>query len=149
MESAMTKPFSVQRIDHVVFRVSDLGRSIDFYRAVLGCDVVRRREHLGLVHLQAGASMIDLVSVDGKLGSRGGAAPAKEARNVDHLCLRIDPFNEPDLVAHLGKHGLAPFGSAEVNFGAEGDGPSLYFPDPDGNVIELKGPPTTAAAIGP
>jgi glyoxylase I family protein len=141
----LAKPFSVRCIDHVVFRVSDLNRSIEFYRTVLGCDVVRQREHLGLVHLRAGASMIDLVSVDGELGSRGGAAPTKESRNVDHLCLRIEPFNEPDLVTHLGKRGLAPLGVAEINFGAEGDGLSLYFPDPDGNMIELKGPSTRAA----
>lgn len=140
----MEQPFSVQHIDHVVFRVSDLGRSIGFYRAVLGCEIVRQREDLGLVHLRAGASMIDLVSVDGKLGARGGSAAAKEARNVDHLCLRIEPFNEADLVAHLGKHGVTPQGKAEVNFGAEGDGLSLYFPDPDGNMIELKGPATAA-----
>lgn len=133
-------PFSVQRIDHIVFRVRDLDRSVEFYRTVLGCEVVRRRDDLGLVHLRAGASMIDLVSVDGRLGSRGGTAAGKEARNLDHLCLRIKPFNEADLVAHLGKHGLAPLGSAEVNFGAEGDGLSLYFHDPDGNTIELKGP---------
>ena len=136
----MKQPFSIRRIDHVVFRVRDLGRSIEFYRAVLGCEVVRQREDLGLVHLRAGASMIDLVSVDGKLGSRGGDAPGIGARNVDHLCLRIEPFDEPDLVAHLGRHGVAPAGKAEINFGAEGDGFSLYFPDPDGNMIELKGP---------
>lgn len=135
-----TRPFVVERIDHVVFRVLDLDRSIGFYRAVLGCEVVRRRDHLGLVHLRAGASMIDLVSVDGPLGQRGGAAPAKESRNVDHLCLRIGPFDEPALIRHLAEHGLAPLGKAEVNFGAEGDGLSLYFQDPDGNVIELKGP---------
>ena len=138
----MTKPFSVQRIDHVVFRVCDLDKSVEFYRNVLGCDVVRERKHLGLVHLRAGASMIDLVSVDGKLGTRGGAAPASQAKNVDHLCLRIEPFNESDLITHLNKHALSPLGSAEINFGAEGDGLSLYFPDPDGNVIELKGPST-------
>jgi len=148
MESEMTMPFSVQRIDHIVFRVSDLSKSIEFYRTVLGCDVVRQREDLGLVHLRAGTSMIDLVSVDGKLGSRGGAAPAEEARNVDHLCLRIDPFNEPDLVAHLRHHGLAPLDGAAVNFGAEGDGLSLYFRDLDGNVIELKGPSAPAIASG-
>lgn len=148
MESHMTIPFSVQRIDHVVFRVSDLSKSVEFYRTVLGCDVVRQREHLGLVHLRAGASMIDLVSVDGKLGSRGGAAPGREARNVDHLCLRIDPFNAPDLVAHLERHGLAPLGGAEINFGAEGDGLSLYFKDLDGNVIELKGPSVVEAPSG-
>ena len=45
----MEMPFSVQRIDHVVFRVRDLSRSIAFYQAVLGCEVVRRRAHLGLV----------------------------------------------------------------------------------------------------
>jgi catechol 2,3-dioxygenase-like lactoylglutathione lyase family enzyme len=147
-ENAMTRPFSVQHIDHVVFRVGDLDRSIAFYRAVLGCEVVRQREDLGLVHLRAGASMIDLVSVDGKLGARGGAAPATEAHNVDHLCLRIEPFNEAALVAHLREHGVAPQGEAEINFGAEGDGLSLYFPDPDGNMIELKGPSGTAGTSG-
>jgi glyoxylase I family protein len=137
----MTPPFSVERIDHVVFRVRDLNKSIAFYRAVLSCDVVRRRDDLGLVHLRAGVSMIDLVSVDGKLGQRGGAAAASEGRNLDHLCLRIEPFNEADLVKHLHDHGLAPLSNAEVNFGAEGDGLSIYFQDPDGNLIELKGPP--------
>jgi glyoxylase I family protein len=146
MSSVIAKPFSVQRIDHVVFRVRDLRTSIDFYRTVLGCDVVRQREHLGLAHLRAGASMIDLVSVDGQLGASGGAAPGKEARNVDHLCLRIEPFHEADLVRHLNQHGITPLGNAEINFGAEGDGLSLYFCDPDGNVIELKGPPMLGGA---
>ena len=58
----MKRPFDVARIDHVVFRVRDLERSIAFYSTVLGCEVVRRRDHLGLVHLRAGASMIDLIS---------------------------------------------------------------------------------------
>ncbi len=141
----MEAPFSVQRIDHVVFRVRDLRRSIAFYGAVLGCEVVRQRGDLGLVHLRAGASMIDLVNVDGPLGARGGEAPGQGARNVDHLCLRIEPFDEKGIVAHLHRHELAPLGAAEVNFGAEGDGPSLYFTDPDGNVIELKGPAEAAA----
>lgn len=136
----MTQPFDVQRIDHVVLRARDLARSLRFYGDVLGCAVVRQREHLGLVHLRAGASMIDLVSVDGTLGARGGAAAGEEGRNVDHLCLRIEPFDEAALRAHLARFGLAPEGPVDLNFGAEGDGPSLYFKDPDGNTIELKGP---------
>jgi glyoxylase I family protein len=140
----MTRPFDVQRIDHLVLRVRDLARSIAFYGDVLGCRVEREREHLGLVHLRAGTSMIDLVTVDGKLGARGGVAAGSEGRNVDHLCLRIEPFDEAALVAHLARFDIAPAGPADTNFGAEGDGLSLYFCDPDGNTIELKGPAASA-----
>ena len=141
----MTPGFSVQRIDHLVLRVRDLARSIDFYAAVLGCTVATRRDDLGLVHLRAGASMIDLVGVDGPLGRKGGGAPAAEGRNLDHVCLRIDPFDEAALRAHLGRHGVAPQGAVVRNVGAEGVGPSLYLSDPDGNQIELKGPSTAVA----
>lgn len=136
--------FDVQRIDHVVLRVRDLDRSVRFYGDVLGCPVERRREHLGLVHLRAGTSMIDLVCIDGTLGARGGAPAGREGRNLDHLCLRIEPFDEAALVAHLAVFGIVPEGPADINFGAEGDGPSLYFRDPDGNTLELKGPASPA-----
>ena len=134
------QPFDIQRIDHIVLRVRDITRSEAFYGQVLGCETVRRREDLGLFHLRAGASMIDLVAIEGRLGRKGGDAPGISGRNVDHLCLRIEPFNETDLVAHLEAHGVSPHGPASRNFGAEGDGLSLYFDDPDGNTIELKGP---------
>ena len=124
----------------MVLRVVDLSRSITFYTAVLGCSVVKTREDLGLVHLRTGTSMIDLVSVSGKLGSVGGPAAGKEARNVDHLCVRVDPFDEPRIVSHLRSHGVDPQGPVVLNFGAEGTGPSIYLSDPDGNIIELKGP---------
>ncbi len=62
--------------------------------------------------------------------------------------MRIEPFEEPDLIAHLASHGLSPLGRAVVNFGAEGDGLSLYLSDPDGNVIELKGSSQGADANG-
>jgi catechol 2,3-dioxygenase-like lactoylglutathione lyase family enzyme len=139
-------PFAVERIDHIVFRVVDLEKSIAFYGNVLGCHVVKRRDDLGLIHLRAGASMIDLVAVDGRLGRNGGAAPGLVARNVDHLCLRIEPFNEQAIIEHLASHNVQPIGLAEKNFGAEGNGLSLYFYDPDGNLIELKGPSLDAQA---
>ena len=135
-------PFAVERIDHLVLRVRDLQASIDFYQAVLGCCVAKRRDDLGLIHLRAGASMIELISVDGVLGRRGGGAAQADARNIDHVCLRIEPFDEAELLGHLARFGLAPHGNATLNFGAEGDGLSLYFNDPDGNTIELKGPPS-------
>ena len=134
-------PFTVERIDHVVFRVRDLATSVAFYGRVLGCHLVRERPDLGLVHLRAGASMVDLVSIDGRLGRVGGEGPKAEGRNVDHLCLRVEPFDEQRIVAHLAEHSVVPKGPASTNFGAEGEGLSLYFCDPDGNVIELIGPP--------
>lgn len=140
MTTTAAHPFAVLRLDHVVLRVRDLSASEAFYRAALGCIVVRRRDDLGLVHLRAGASMIDLVSVTGVLGQQGGAAPGSEGRNVDHVCLRVEPFDVAAIDAHLATIGVPSCGRTQANFGAEGVGPALYLTDPDGNTIELKGP---------
>lgn len=134
------RPFEIQRIDHVVLRVQDLQRARTFYCDVLGCAVARERPTLGMIHLRAGASMIDLISVDGTLGSCGGPAAGAQGRNMEHLCLRIEPFDEATLRAHLQEHGVAVDGQVRSNLGAEGDGLSLYLHDPDGNAVELKGP---------
>jgi catechol 2,3-dioxygenase-like lactoylglutathione lyase family enzyme len=128
-------------LDHVVLRVADAERTIAFYSGVLGCREERRVDSLGLIQLRAGASLIDLVGVDSPLGKLGGAAPADTGRNVDHICLRIDPFDEAALRAHLLAHGVQP-GDVAERYGADGYGPSMYIRDPDDNVVELKGPPT-------
>ncbi|WP_339433219.1 MULTISPECIES: VOC family protein [unclassified Pseudomonas] len=133
------QPFVIQHIDHIVLRVANLQRSIEFYGQVFGAEVVKRNEPLGLVHLRAGTSMIDLVDLQGELGRKGGGAAGAERRNVDHFCLRIEPFNEDALTAHLQSFGLT-VGKAANRFGAEGYGLSLYCFDPDGNQVELKGP---------
>ena len=132
--------FTVQGIDHVVLRVVDVEGVIRFYKDVLGCAVERRKDDLGLIQLRAGRSLIDLVDVNGELGQKGGAAPGAEARNMDHFCLRIDPFDEAQIRAHLRAHGIEA-GDLATRYGAEGDGPSFYIQDPEGNTVELKGPP--------
>ncbi|WP_166208798.1 VOC family protein [Cognatiluteimonas telluris] len=133
-------PFALHGIDHVVLRVGDVDAMQAFYCTVLGCTVERRQEPIGLLQLRAGTSLIDLVAVDGPLGRAGGAAPGAEGRNMDHFCLRIAPFDRDGLAAHLVAHGvrLGEFGS---RYGAEGEGPSQYLFDPEGNLVELKGPP--------
>jgi catechol 2,3-dioxygenase-like lactoylglutathione lyase family enzyme len=127
-------------IDHVVLRVGDLPRMARFYCDVLGCKVERVREELGLTQMRAGQSLIDLVAVDGKLGEKGGAAPGRQGRNMDHLCLRIEPFDQSALISHLVAHGVVP-DEARMRYGADGYGPSIYISDPEGNTVELKGPP--------
>ena len=127
-------------LDHVVLRVNDAQRSLAFYCDLLGCKLERRVEEAGLIQLRAGSALIDLVPLDGPLGRAGGAPPAKEGRNMDHLCLRVEPFDEAAIRAHLDGAGIDA-GETARRYGAEGFGPSIYIEDPDGNVIELKGPP--------
>jgi len=141
------KAISIVAIDHVVIRVRDPARMTGFYRDVLGCALERSVEEIGLYQMRAGASLIDLIDVAGKLGLAGGAAPAKEGRNMDHLCLRIAEFDEAGLRAHLERHGT-PVVDSGRRYGADGFGPSLYILDPEGNCVELKGPPSVEAEPG-
>jgi glyoxylase I family protein len=130
----------IREIDHLVLRVVDLDRMLRFYCEALGCTIEKRQDSIGLVQLRAGRSLIDLVPVSGKLGSAGGAPPGKEGRNLDHFCVRVDPFDEPAIRRHLAAHDVEA-GALETRNGAEGEGPSLYIIDPERNVVELKGPP--------
>lgn len=139
----MPAPFRIREVDHVVLRIADLDRALAFYCGVLGCTIDNRQDKIGLVQLRAGRSLIDLVPLDGKLGRAGGAGPGREGRNMDHFCLRIEPFHGEAILAHLRANGLDP-GTVESRYGAEGEGPSIYVTDPDGTMVELKGPPSTA-----
>lgn len=133
-------PFKICAIDHLVLRVVDLQAMLDFYCGVLGCTLERQRDDLGLTQLRAGRSLIDLVQVDGPIGRAGGRAPQREGRNVDHFCLRIEPFDDSVIRRHLGARGIGA-GATESRYGADGEGPSIYLHDPEGNVVEIKGPP--------
>ena len=130
---------TTRAIAHVVLRVSDLGKMARFYTAVLGARFERHQEAIGLYQRRVGTALIDLVPVSGQLGAAGGAAPGPEGRNVDHICFRVLPWNGEAILAELKSHGI----TAEIvsRYGAEGDGPSIYLSDPEGNALELKGPP--------
>lgn len=138
--SHAARPIELLGLDHVVLRVADLGRSLGFYCDVLGCREERRIEQLGLVQLRAGTSLIDLVDLSGPIGRLGGPPPGKEGRNLDHFALRLAAFDVDALRGHLEAHGIEP-GDVGERYGADGYGPSMYIRDPDGNVVELKGPP--------
>ena len=133
------RPFAIAGLDHVVLRVVDLQAMLDFYVGVLGCPVEKEQPAFGLVQLRAGASLIDLVPVDGRLGRMGGAAPGAEGRNLDHVCLALDSFDEAALRDYLTARRVDVRESG-TRYGAQGNGPSLYLRDPEGNTVELKGP---------
>jgi len=130
----------IREIDHLVLRTERLESMIAFYTDVLGMAVERRVDGIGLVQLRAGRSLVDLVPVSGELGRKGGAAPGVEGRNLDHFCVRVEPFDEAAIRAQLQTLGVKA-GPTEQRYGAEGNGPSSYIQDPDGNTVELKGPP--------
>ena len=131
---------ALRGIDHVVLRVINIEAMQAFYCQVLGCSVDRVQEQIGLVQLRAGSALLDMVPVSGQLGRMGGAAPGAEGRNVDHICFRVESFDGEAIRAQLEAAGVA-CGPVESRYGAEGEGPSIYLRDPEGNTIELKGPP--------
>jgi catechol 2,3-dioxygenase-like lactoylglutathione lyase family enzyme len=135
----MAAPFTLRGLDHVVLRVRDLQAMLHFYVDVLGGTVERRQDDLGLYQVRTGASLVDLVPIDGKLGRAGGAGPGREGRNMDHFALRVEPYDEQAIRAHLRAHGIEA-GESGSRYGAEGEGPSIYLEDPEGNLLELKGP---------
>ncbi len=127
-------------LDHIVLRVADTARSIAWYESVLGCRVERLLPSLGLVQMRVGASLIDLVDIAGPAGRAGGAPAGSKRRNMDHFCVQLAEFDERKIAAYLKRKGVQQ-GKVERRYGALGHGPSIYLTDPDGNSVELKGPP--------
>ena len=121
--------FKVERIDHVVLRVRALAGMVRFYEQALGFREERRIDTLQLVQMRAGASLLDLVANDAQVTTR----------NMDHWCFRIEQFDRDAIVMRLAPLGVS-VGETVQRYGAEGTGPSVYFHDPEGNQIELKGP---------
>ncbi|HAS6390425.1 TPA: VOC family protein [Vibrio vulnificus] len=135
MEKA--RPIQLQAIDHIVLRVVDLPKMLAFYCDILGCVVEREVAEFGLTQLRAGSALIDLVTVDSKLGRQGGRAPEQEGRNLDHFCLQINPKDEQEILDFLIQHGVKGEDFAN-RYGAQGFGRSIYLSDPEGNTVELK-----------
>jgi glyoxylase I family protein len=107
-----------------------------FYLDVLGLSFEKRQGVLA--QLRAGNALIDIVPAN-EAGPAGGTSSS--GANLDHLCLRVEPFDAAAIARHLAVQDVA-CGAETLRYGAEGEGPSIYLRDPEGNGIELKGPPT-------
>ena len=134
-------PVNIRLIDHVVLRARDPAALLEFYQRVLGCALEKEQRKIGLYQLRAGNSLIDIVDVDGELGRHFARPPATDAPNMDHFCVQVEPWDAEAIRAHLGDHGIDA-GEVVQRYGALGTGPSIYIRDPEGNTVELKGPPT-------
>lgn len=176
LESSITRPFQLERIDHVVIRCHNFPAMFEFYTRILGCAIDEPRNDYisrfggALTHLRAGACYIDLLAYDtkhlteeGKLFAArsyaGGAGIGEnisvddlcfsaDSSTLDHLCIRIEPFDEQRLKEYFMEHSVTIVAAGERRLGADGVGPSVYIRDPEGNVIELKGKPSSMTTSG-
>jgi catechol 2,3-dioxygenase-like lactoylglutathione lyase family enzyme len=123
-------PFALERLDHLVLRTKNVDRLVEFYCG-LGCAVVRRVERVQLVQLAAGDSMIDII----------GSQETGDGRNLDHFALRIAPFVREEILEYCAAEDIPAEAPEFLLLGADGYGPAVYIEDPDGNRVELKGPP--------
>lgn len=133
-----SNPLTLRGVDHVALRVRSLDLSVAFYCSILRCEVVARNEDAGIVHLRAGAQMIDLIWLEGRMGKLGGAERRVEARNMHHVCLAYEPYDSSALFTYLDEHKIEHSAMPQDNLGAEGQGASVYLADPDENLIEIK-----------
>jgi catechol-2,3-dioxygenase len=134
-QQAMATPYTIVGLDHIVLRARDPAALERLYIDVLGCTLELRQDTL--TQLRAGRTLIDIVPADQEGPAKGTSSTG--GANLDHLCLRIEPFDAATIAAHLAAHGV-PCGDEAQRYGAEGRGPSVYLKDPEGNGVELKGP---------
>lgn len=134
-------PFRIRRLDHLVLRTADLTRLVDFY-VNLGCHIERdRTDEMGMVQLRLGESMLDIVDVNFRRARDADRPLADAEHNLDHFAVRIEPFDRDAILEFCAAHGIEAIPMAQPIFGADGMGPAVYLVDPDGNRVELKGPP--------
>jgi glyoxylase I family protein len=122
--------FTIKSIDHIVLRTNKIKEMITFYCDILGCKIEKEQPDFGLTQLRVGENIIDLLQTD--------KIDEPKARNLEHFCLRITPFDYEKLKQYFQEKGIevARYGN---RYGAQGYGFSFYLRDPENNEIELVG----------
>ena len=128
----------VLSLDHIVLRVTDVERSLDWYTRMLGLAPVRVEEWRAgecpfpSVRISA-ETIVDLI--DGDVDH--------DARNLDHFCVVVSA-ESLERVRASGAYEIVRDPDFEL-FGARGMADGLYISDPDGNEIELRAYPSEVA----
>ena len=120
----------IERLDHLVLTVADIARTVDFYRRVLG-----------MQHQVFGQGRSALVFGQQKfnLHQQGQEFEPKALRPTPgaiDLCLITD-WSIAAVLEHLTQQGVAVEQGPVARTGAVGPIQSVYFRDPDGNLIEV------------
>ncbi|HEY0602676.1 MAG TPA: VOC family protein [Herpetosiphonaceae bacterium] len=120
----------IERLDHLVLTVQDIERTCEFYRRVLGMDVVSFGG--GRRALQFGAQKINLHQVGHEFDPR---ALHPTAGSGDLCLITATPL--ADVIAHLQSCSVTIEEGPVARTGALGPIRSVYLRDPDGNLIEI------------
>jgi len=124
-------------LDHVGVKVTDLDRSIKFYRDLFGFEMVDRRmlgsSNVEAAAMQVGGSIIFLLNT-AEFRSRSSA----EHGGVDHFCLTFTDGEFREILGRMKTMGVKLEGSVVPRTGATGRSDSQYIFDPDNNQIEVK-----------
>jgi catechol 2,3-dioxygenase-like lactoylglutathione lyase family enzyme len=120
----------ITRIDHLVFTVADIEQSCDFYRRALKMKV--ETFGAGRTALSFGMQKINLHRYRHEFEPKA-AVPSPGSQD---LCL-ISETPLVELQRHLDDCGIAIEEGPIVRTGAMGPINSIYFRDPDGNLIEV------------
>jgi catechol 2,3-dioxygenase-like lactoylglutathione lyase family enzyme len=117
----------IAHIDHVAVAVSDVRRSIEWYRDVLGME--RRHPEWGTAPAMvcAGDTCLALFAVEGD----AQPPPGREAIAMRHLAFRVDRAGFERAQEELAGHGI------HFDFMNHETAHSIYFTDPDGHRLEI------------
>lgn len=123
--------------DHIVINVRDIEQAIEFFRDMLGLEVLREEEFragkVGFPSVRITAdTILDLRAVP------ADTEFAQDTKNVDHICLRLAPTDLNRLKDQLAANNIPIAGDLGVRWGARGYGESFYLSHPEVGTIELK-----------
>ena len=123
-------PIAIDRIDHIVLTVHDIERTLDFYGRVLGMEPVTFAG--GRRGLAFGRQKLNLHQA----GREFEPKALKPAPGAIDLCF-ISQTPLPAVIEDLRSHGVHVIEGPVAKTGALGPMQSVYFRDPDGNLIEV------------
>jgi catechol 2,3-dioxygenase-like lactoylglutathione lyase family enzyme len=139
----------IAQMDHIVLNVSNIDRSLHFYCDVLGLKPERvedyRAGQVGFPSVRINEhTIIDLFPPERQTKVMAEGL----AQNLNHLCLCAENEDMNEVAEYLKGHGLDIETGPIKRWGAHGDGTSIYFRDPDHNLVEVRNYAPVAATAG-